>query len=105
MRITYFDDEMGNFFYGQYHPMKPLRMKITHEMLKAYEVLPKLKRIIPEDHEEFVKKKDFTKFHTDEYIDFLMNVTPENMSQKPEKIIYYSIGEDCPIFEGLGNFC
>ena len=101
----YFDDEIGTFFYGQYHPMKPLRMKITHEMLRAYEVLPKLKRIIPEDHEEFVKKIDFTKFHTDEYIDFLMNVTPENMSQKPEQIIYYSIGEDCPIFEGLGEFC
>ena len=101
----YFDDEIGTFFYGQYHPMKPLRMKITHEMLRAYEVLPKLKRMIPEEHEEFVKKIDFTKFHTDEYIDFLMNVTPENMSQKPEQIIYYSIGEDCPIFEGLGEFC
>ena len=101
----YFDDEIGTFFYGQYHPMKPLRMKITHEMLRAYDILPKFKRIIPEDHSDFVKKIDFTKFRTDEYIDFLMNVTPENMSQKTEQIIYYSIGEDCPIFEGLGDFC
>ena len=101
----YFDDEIGTFFYGQYHPMKPLRMKITHEMLRAYDILPKLNRIIPENHSEFVKNIDFTKFHTDEYIDFLMNVTPENMSQKTEQIIYYSIGEDCPIFEGLGDFC
>ncbi len=67
----YFDDEMGTFFYGQYHPMKPLRMKITHEMLRAYDVLPKLKRIIPDEHEEFVKKIDFTKFHTDEYLSLI----------------------------------
>ena len=51
----YFDDEIGTFFYGQYHPMKPLRMKITHEMLKAYDILPKFKRILPEEHPEFVE--------------------------------------------------
>ena len=46
----YFNKEVGNFYYGPYHPMKPFRMKITHEMLKAYGVLPKFKHIIPEEH-------------------------------------------------------
>ena len=41
----YFNKEVGNFYYGPYHPMKPFRMKITHEMLKAYGVLPKFKHI------------------------------------------------------------
>jgi len=101
----YFNEEVGNFYYGPFHPMKPLRMKITHEMLKAYGILPKFNRIIPEDHPEFVNKIDFTNFHSDEYISFLMTVTPENMNNMAEQLLYYSIGDDCPIFDGLGEFC
>ena len=101
----YFNEEVGNFYYGPFHPMKPLRMKITHEMLKAYEILPKFNRIIPEDYPEFVNKIDFTNFHSDEYISFLMTVTPENMNNMAEQLLYYSIGDDCPVFDGLGEFC
>ena len=101
----YFNEEVGNFYYGPFHPMKPLRMKITHEMLKAYEILPKFNRIIPEDYPEFVNKIDFTNFHSDEYISFLMSVTPENMNNMAEQLLYYSIGDDCPVFDGLGEFC
>jgi len=101
----YFNEEVGNFYYGPLHPMKPLRMKITHEMLKAYGILPKFNRIVPEDHPEFVNKIDFTNFHSDEYISFLMTVTPENMNNMAEQLLYYSIGDDCPIFDGLGEFC
>ena len=101
----YFNEEVGNFYYGPFHPMKPLRMKITHEMLKAYEILPKFNRIIPDDYPEFVNKIDFTNFHSDEYISFLMTVTPENMNNMAEQLLYYSIGDDCPVFDGLGEFC
>ena len=101
----YFNEETGNFYYGPFHPMKPLRVKITHEMLKAYGILPKFNRIIPEDQPEFVKKIDFTNFHSDEYISFLMTVTPENMNNMAEQLLYYSIGDDCPVFDGLGEFC
>ena len=100
-----FNKEVGNFYYGPYHPMKPFRMKITHEMLRAYNVLPKLNKIIPEEHPEFVSKIDFTNFHSDEYINFLMSVSPENMNQMTEQLLYFSIGDDCPVFEGLGDFC
>ena len=101
----YFNEEVGNFYYGPFHPMKPLRMKITHEMLKAYEILPKFNRIIPEDYPDFTSKIDFTNFHSDEYISFLMTVTPENMNNMAEQLLYYSIGDDCPVFDGLGEFC
>ncbi|MCQ2821570.1 MAG: histone deacetylase [archaeon] len=101
----YFNDKVGTFYYGPYHPMKPFRIKITHEMLRAYGVLPKFNHILPEDHPEFVSKIDFTNFHSDEYISFLMNVNFENMNDMSEQLLYYSIGDDCPIFEGLGEFC
>ena len=101
----YFNNEIGNFYYGPFHPMKPLRMKMTHEMLRAYNILSKFNRIIPEDHPDFTSKIDFTNFHSDEYINFLMTVTPDNMNQMQEQLLYYSIGDDCPIFYGLGDFC
>lgn len=64
-----------------------------------------------------------TKFHTDEYVDFLTRVTPEVVDQMsghgtrceprhsdqrtrpadPRTAVL--IGEDCPAFEGLFEFC
>lgn len=30
-RVSYFyDNEVGSFYYGQEHPMKPFRMKMAH---------------------------------------------------------------------------
>ncbi|MCQ2816974.1 MAG: histone deacetylase [archaeon] len=101
----YYNSKVGTFYYGPYHPMKPFRMKMTHEILKSYGILNKFNHIIPEDHPEFVSKIDFTNFHSDEYINFLMSVNSENMNDMSEQLLYYSIGEDCPIFEGLGEFC
>lgn len=60
-----------------------------------------------------------TKFHTDEYVDFLTRVSPEtveDMSGHGTRCTYPSrhvtpliravlIGEDCPAFEGLFEFC
>jgi histone deacetylase 1/2 len=101
----YFNNQVGNFYYGPYHPMKPFRMKITHEMLRAYNLLPKFKTMLPEEHSDFIDQIDFTNFHSDEYINFLMTVSPENMNQMTEQLLYFSIGDDCPVFEGLGEFC
>lgn len=63
-----------------------------------------------------------TAFHTDEFIDFLVNVTPETVEQLTgngqrcafalfvgsaanRDICTVLIGEDCPAFEGVFDFC
>ncbi len=46
-----------------------------------------------------------TKFHTDEYIDFLTKVTPANAPQLTMKGTQFLVGEDNPPFEGLFEFC
>ncbi|KAK4704251.1 hypothetical protein P7C70_g1964, partial [Phenoliferia sp. Uapishka_3] len=46
-----------------------------------------------------------TKFHTDEYVDFLTRVTPELVDQMSGHGTRFLIGEDCPAFEGLFEFC
>lgn len=46
-----------------------------------------------------------TQFHTDEYIDFLSKVTPDNMDNFAKEQGKYNVGDDCPVFDGLFEFC
>ena len=46
-----------------------------------------------------------TQFHTDEYIDFLGKVTPDNMENYGKEQSRYNVGDDCPVFDGLFEFC
>ncbi|ORY68031.1 hypothetical protein BCR35DRAFT_308216 [Leucosporidium creatinivorum] len=46
-----------------------------------------------------------TRFHTDEYIDFLSRVSPELVEEMSVGGTRFLIGEDCPAFEGLFEFC
>jgi histone deacetylase 1/2 len=101
----YYHKDIGNYYYGPSHPMKPLRVKITDELIKGYGMNQKMQNINSEDHIDILNNIDFTKFHTDEYIDFLTRVNPENMKSMTEQLLYFNIGEDCPIFEGLYDYC
>jgi histone deacetylase 1/2 len=55
-------------------------------------------------------------FHSDDYIDFLSKVTPENMAAFSTQqlkctplylfqLIIVNVGDDCPVFDGLFEFC
>jgi histone deacetylase 1/2 len=52
-----------------------------------------------------------TKFHSDDYIEFLNRVQPENtqeISIYQQKCLVshvVNLGEDCPVWEGLYEFC
>lgn len=46
-----------------------------------------------------------TQFHTDEYIEFLQKVTPDNMDNHMREQGKYNVGDDCPVFDGLFEFC
>lgn len=50
-------------------------------------------------------KFEMTQFHTDEYIDFLAKVTPDNMESYTKEQSRYNVGDDCPVFDGLFEFC
>ena len=32
----YYDAEVGNYYYGQGHPMKPHRVRMTHNLIMHY---------------------------------------------------------------------
>ena len=50
-------------------------------------------------------KFEMTQFHTDEYVDFLQRVTPDNMDHYAKEQGKYNVGDDCPVFDGLFEFC
>ena len=50
-------------------------------------------------------KYEMTQFHTDEYVDFLQKVTPDNMETYTKEQNRYNVGDDCPVFDGLFEFC
>ncbi|CAO3625032.1 unnamed protein product [Mucor hiemalis] len=50
-------------------------------------------------------KWEMTQFHTDDYIDFLSRVTPENMEQYQKEQAKFNVGDNSPVFEGLFEYC
>lgn len=105
-KVAYFRDKsFGNYYYGPNHLMKPHRVRMTDEIVKSYNLNDKMFDINPNYYPDIVDTVDFTKFHSDEYVDFLKNVSPENSKYLSEQLMYFNINEDCPIFEGIYDFC
>ncbi|KAJ5130970.1 uncharacterized protein N7515_007009 [Penicillium bovifimosum] len=101
-KVAYFyDSDVGNYAYVSGHPMKPHRIRMTHSLVMNYGLYKKMEiyRAKP------ASKYEMTQFHTDEYIDFLSKVTPDNMDQFAKEQSRYNVGDDCPVFDGLFEFC
>nr|CDI52252.1 histone deacetylase [Melanopsichium pennsylvanicum 4] len=97
----YYDHDVGNFSYGLGHPMKPHRMRMTHNLVTNYGLHKKMDILRPKR----ATRDQMTRFHTDEYVDFLHRVTPETVHELTNQGTRYLIGEDCPAFDGLYEFC
>ncbi len=46
-------------------------------------------------------------FHSEDYVDFLRRINPDNMKQFGNAMQKYNMGEytDCPVFDGVYDFC
>lgn len=100
--VAYFyDADVGNYSYGYGHPMKPHRMRMTHNLVSNYGLDKHMDMLRPKR----ATREQMAAFHTDEYVDFLHRVTPETMQDLTGDGQRFLIGEDCPAFEGLWEFC
>eukprot|EP01114_Cavostelium_apophysatum_P013988 TRINITY_DN3506_c0_g1_i1.p1 TRINITY_DN3506_c0_g1~~TRINITY_DN3506_c0_g1_i1.p1 ORF type:complete len:480 (+),score=105.97 TRINITY_DN3506_c0_g1_i1:1612-3051(+) len=97
----YYDNNVGNYYYGQYHPMRPHRMRMAHNLVVNYGLHKKMQIFRPRQ----VTEADLSKFHSDDYIDFLRLVTPDNMTDYAKQLVRFNVGEDCPVFDGMYRFC
>ncbi|KAF9459456.1 histone deacetylase Hda1 [Collybia nuda] len=101
-RVCYFfDSDIGGFHYGPGHPMKPTRIRMCHSLVMNYGLYKKMEifRAKP------ATKREMTQFHSDEYVDFLSRITPSNMNSFVKEQHKYNVGDDCPVFDGLFDYC
>jgi histone deacetylase 1/2 len=129
-RVAYFyDSEIGSYYYGPGHPMKPQRVRMTHALLKGYE----LYRLMDVGFNFFLcsfriwlviqnektlmcfpqvikphraSESELTFFHDNDYVNFLAVVTAENAKEFLNHTKRFNIGDqtDCPVFPGLFEF-
>ncbi|KAF9452528.1 hypothetical protein P691DRAFT_804266 [Macrolepiota fuliginosa MF-IS2] len=101
-RVCYFfDSDIGGFHYGPGHPMKPTRIRMCHSLVMNYGLYEKMEifRAKP------ATKREMTQFHSDDYVEFLSKITPSNMNSYVKEQHKYNVGDDCPVFDGLFDYC
>ncbi|KAG9015814.1 histone deacetylase (class I) Clr6 [Tulasnella sp. JGI-2019a] len=74
---------------------------MAHQLVSSYGMLEKMHVIRPSRATGI----QMSRFHTDEYIDFLNRVTPETVQEMTHGGTRFLVGEDNPAFEGLFEFC
>ncbi|BFZ00137.1 hypothetical protein BsWGS_03178 [Bradybaena similaris] len=97
----YYDGDVGNYYYGQGHPMKPHRIRMTHNLILNYGLYRKMEIYRPHK----ATAEEMTKFHSDDYIKFLRSIRPDNMAEYNKQMQRFNVGEDCPVFDGMYEFC
>lgn len=81
--------------------MKPQRIRMCHHLLLNYGIYRYLEvyRPFPASLEDMVR------FHSEDYIQFLNTANPDNLRQFSKQMLKFNVGEDCPVFDGLYEFC
>ncbi|KAF2859439.1 hypothetical protein K470DRAFT_271610 [Piedraia hortae CBS 480.64] len=101
-KIAYFyDSDVGNYAYNAGHPMKPHRIRMAHSLIMNYGLYKQMEIYRAKPATRF----EMSQFHTDDYVDFLSRVTPDNMENYVREQGKYNVGDDCPVFDGLFEFC
>lgn len=81
--------------------MKPHRLALTHNLILHYGLYKQMEVYRPYR----ARTSDMITFHAPDYIDFLQRVTPENQKKFIDCLSQFNVGEDCPVFDGLFDFC
>ena len=101
-KVCYFyDPEIGNYHYGPGHPMKPHRLAVTHSLVFNYHLQDLMTVYRPSK----ASYQDITKFHDENYIKFLQKVTPLRVGNMSASLSRFNVGNDCPVFDGMYDFC
>eukprot|EP01117_Protostelium_nocturnum_P018504 TRINITY_DN7752_c0_g1_i1.p1 TRINITY_DN7752_c0_g1~~TRINITY_DN7752_c0_g1_i1.p1 ORF type:complete len:433 (-),score=113.99 TRINITY_DN7752_c0_g1_i1:477-1775(-) len=102
-RVSYFyNPEVGNFHFGSMHPMKPHRLALTHNLILHYGMHKKMTVYKSSP----ASMTDLQMFHSNEYVEFLSRVSPSNVQRyNTQQLSRFNVGDDCPIFDGMYDFC
>eukprot|EP00012_Vannella_robusta_P010640 CAMPEP_0206198044 /NCGR_PEP_ID=MMETSP0166-20121206/9403_1 /ASSEMBLY_ACC=CAM_ASM_000260 /TAXON_ID=95228 /ORGANISM="Vannella robusta, Strain DIVA3 518/3/11/1/6" /LENGTH=379 /DNA_ID=CAMNT_0053615823 /DNA_START=1 /DNA_END=1137 /DNA_ORIENTATION=+ len=83
--------------------MKPHRLSLTHNLVMSYGLDKHMQVYRPHRATE----EELMLFHTEDYVDFIKRVSPDNISAFSNELRRFNVGEerDCPVFEGLLEYC
>ncbi|WRX33116.1 Histone deacetylase domain - like 9 [Theobroma cacao] len=93
--------DVGSVYFGPNHPMKPHRLCMTHHLVLAYDLHKKMEIYRP--HKAY--PVELAQFHSADYVEFLHRITPDTQHLFSNELARYNLGEDCPVFENLFEFC
>jgi len=102
-KVSYFyQQEVGSYYYGPGHPMKPQRLRLTHHLLLSMGLYRKMEVLRPHR----ATAEEMERFHTHDYIDFIRRISPVTEKELEKQGQRFSINSqsDCPSFEGLFEF-
>ncbi|CCE64242.1 hypothetical protein TPHA_0H00320 [Tetrapisispora phaffii CBS 4417] len=102
-RVSYhYNPKVSNYHYGVKHPMKPFRFMLTDHLVSSYG----LHNIMDLYETREATKEELLQFHSEDYVEFLSKVSPDNISKMPRGTFdKYNIGDDCPIFQNIYEYC
>jgi len=97
--------EMEKHHFGQTHPMKPWRLTLSKALIMSYGM--------PFAMDSYISRaatyEELNTFHANDYLDFLGTVLPEPVPrdvENPSPDLRFNLGgSDCPLFEGLYDYC
>ncbi|KAJ5989266.1 hypothetical protein N7481_004476 [Penicillium waksmanii] len=89
--------------FGQSHPMKPWRLTLTKQLVMAYGMHHAMDLYLA----RAATYEELADFHESDYLDFLRQVMPGDMdrAEQSDSVVRFNFGDDCPIFDGLYNYC
>jgi len=92
-----YSDDFAKYDYGSGHPLKPLRLRLTYELIKAYGLLSIADTTLIEARPS--EEGDLLLYHTRDYIE-LLKAANRGLEMPGEE--HYGLGiEDNPVFEGV----
>ena len=94
--------EMEKMHFGPKHPMKPWRLTLTNKIVLSYGMQEAMDLYMPSQATDAELKR----FHKSDYVDFLRRVKPtDNTWSDADQAYAFNTGDDCPIFDGLFDYC
>lgn len=96
----HYNPRVSEYHYGVKHPMKPFRLMLTDHLVIAYKLYEKMDVYTPRP----ASREEMLEFHSEDYIDFLKQVTPDSLGKFSQQLKQFGIGDDCPVFDGVYDY-
>ncbi|GJJ11836.1 transcriptional activator that enhancespseudohyphal growth [Clathrus columnatus] len=97
---------VGEYHYGEMHPMKPHRLTLTNALVLGYGLHKHIDNFFSP---RAATKDELSAYHDADYIDFLSRqvvaVSPGNENEIKDLVEQFNCVEDCPVFAEMYDFC